>query len=207
MLHRTRGQAAVEFALVAPLVVFVLIVLVDFMRVIEANSTVADAARQGARQAVANGSAGDNPWAASNGQPCQGTNFTSGASGSGCLTDSRINETVSRVLAPLGGTVTLYSNTLASACTVPSSGSASICIAPAETGAAGTDADCSAAKTRLGRDPRPGELGSRSAEWSFPKFKGCFLVQVTVKYAYKPITPFGPTIVLTASTSMLGEEF
>ena len=204
---KSRGQSLVEFAMVAPLLFFILIGLIDFMRLIEANTTVADAARQGARQAVANGSAADTPWGASNGQPCQGTSFTSGATGTGCLTDARIKETVSHVLQPLGGTVTLYSNTLAAACTNPTLGNSSVCIAPAETGAGVAYADCAAAKTALTHDPRPGELGSRNAEWSFPKYKGCFLVQVTVKYAFKPFTPFGPNIVLTASTSTIGEEF
>ena len=54
--HSTRGQTIVEFAMIAPILVFILLGLVDFMRLIEANSTIADAARQGARQAVANGS-------------------------------------------------------------------------------------------------------------------------------------------------------
>lgn len=201
------GQALIEFALVAPMLFFILIGLIDMMRLIEAYTTVADAARQGARQAVANGSASDNPWGASNGQPCQGTSFSSGATGSGCATDARINETVTHVVQPLGGTITLYSNTLASACTAPTSSNVSVCIAPAETGAAGSDADCNAASTRLGHDPQPGDLGSRKAEWSFPKFKGCFLVQVTVKYRFKPWTPFVPAVTLTSSTAILGEEF
>ena len=205
---RSRGQGMVEFALIAPMLFFVLIGLIDAMRMLEAYSTVADAARQGARQAVANGAAADSPWAASNGQPCQGTSFTSGAAGAGCLTDARIKETVTHVVQPLGGTVTLYSNTLASACTTPTAGNVSVCIAPAESGPGdATDADCVAAKTRLGRDPQPGDLGSRNAEWTFPKFKGCFLVQVTVKYKFAAFTPFGPSPTLTSSTAMIGEEF
>lgn len=207
MRHHSRAQALVEFALIAPMLLFILIGLVDFMRLLEAYSAVADAARQGARQGVANGSAADNPWGASNGQPCQGTIFTTGATGSGCLTDARIKETVTHVVQHLGGTLTLYSNTLAGACANPAAGNVNLCIAPAETGAAGTDADCVAAKTRLAHDPRPGELGSRNAEWTFPKFKGCFLVQVTVKYTFKPWTPFGPNLTLVSSTSMIGEEF
>jgi hypothetical protein len=206
--RHSRGQSLVEFALVAPLLFFILLGLVDFMRLLEAYSTVADAARQGARQAVANGSAADSPWASpGNGQPCQGTSFTSGATGTGCLTDARIKETIAHVVQPLGGTVNLFSNTLASACNNPTSGNTNVCIAPAETGAAGTDADCVAAKTRLGHDPQPGELGSRNAEWTFPKYKGCFLVQVTVKFTFAPWTPFGPRLTLTSSTSMIGEEF
>ncbi len=203
-----RGQAMVEFALIAPLLFFVLIGLIDSLRMLQAYNTVADAARQGARQAVANGSAADSPWAASNGQPCQGTSFTSGATGAGCLTDARIKETIVQVVRPLGGTVTLYANTLASACTTPTAGNVSICIAPSETGAGDpTDADCAAAKTRLGHDPQPGDLGSRNAEWTFPKFKGCFLVQVTVKYKFAAFTPYGPSPTVTASTSMVGEEY
>jgi hypothetical protein len=205
--QRSRGQSLVEFALVVPILFLVLIGMIDFMRLVQANSTIADAARQGARQGVANGSAADNPWGASNGQPCQGTSFTSGAGGSGCLTDARILETVTHVVQPLGGTITLFSNTLAGACGNPAAGNVNVCIAPAESGAAGTDADCIAAKTRLGHDPRAGELGSRKAEWGFPKFKGCFMVQVTVKYTFKPWTPFGPTLTLMSSTSLLGEEF
>jgi Flp pilus assembly protein TadG len=206
MKHK-RGVAMVEFAMVAPMMFFILIGLVDFMRLIQVNTMVADAARQGARQASANGSATDQPWGAADGNPCQGTSFAPTATGHGCLTDARIKETAARVLQPLGGTVTLFSNTLAAACTVPSAGNTNVCIGPAEAGAAAAYADCPAARTALGHDPRPGELGSRNAEWAFPKFKGCFLVQVTVVYNFKPWTAFGPSISLKSSTSMLGEEF
>ena len=113
-----------------------------------------------------------------------------------------------RLVQQLGGTVTLYSNTKANVCPTPTSGNISVCIAPAETGAGDpTDTDCAAAKTRLGHDPRPGDLGSRNAEWTQPHFKGCFLVQVTVVYHFRPFTPYGPSPTLIASTSMLGEEF
>lgn len=206
-MKRKRGVAMLEFAMVAPVMFFIVIGLVDFMRLIEVNSMVADAARQGARQASANGSAADQPWGAADSNPCQGTSFAPTATGHGCLTDARIKETVSRVMQPLGGTVNLFSSTLAGSCTAPAAGDTNVCIAPAETGAAGSYADCPAAKTALGHDPRPGELGSRNAEWSFPKYKGCFLVQVTVVYKFKPWTAFGPSISLRSSTSMLGEEF
>ena len=62
-------------------------------------------------------------------------------------------------------------------------------------------------RVALGRDPQPGELGGRQAEWGFPKFKGCFLVQVTVIYQFKAWTPFVPAITLKSSTAMLGEEY
>jgi hypothetical protein len=203
----TRGQTIVEFAMIAPILVFILLGLVDFMRLIETNSMIADAARQGARQAVANGSAGDLPFGAADTNPCQGTAFVSGASGHGCMTDARIKETVSQVLQPLGGTVTLYSNKLANQCPTPAAGQSNVCIAPSESGAVASYADCVAATTALGHDPRPGELGGRIAEWQFPKFKGCFMVQVTVVHNFKPWTPFGPSLRLISSTSMLGEEY
>lgn len=195
----------VEFALVVPVVCFLLIGSIDFMRLISANTVVADAARQGARQAVPNADWSDQAWAATNGQPCSGTVFTASATGQGCLTDARIKETVTRVLAPITNTVTLYSNTAASMCPPPSAGQASVCIQPAETGSAISYADCASAKTALGHDPRPGELGARYPEYVTPKFKGCFLIQVTVVYKYVPYTPFGPSIPLLASTSMLAE--
>jgi Flp pilus assembly protein TadG len=206
-MKRKRGVAMLEFALVAPMMFFILVGLVDFMRLIEVNSIVADAARQGARQASANGSAADQPWGAADSNPCQGTSFAPTATGHGCLTDGRIKQTVSQVMQQLGGNVTLFSNTLAGVCAVPAAGDTNVCVAPAETGAAAAYADCPSARTALTHDPRPGELGSRNAEWTFPKFKGCFLVQVTVVYNFKPWTAFGPSIPLKSSTSMLGEEF
>ena len=193
--------------MVTPMLFFILVGSVDFMRLIQANSTVADAARQGARQSVANSTAADNPWGAANGQPCSGTSFTPSASGQGCLTDARIKATVAQVVAPLTTTVTLFSNKLASACPTPASGQANVCIAPAESGSAGAYADCPSATIALGHDPQPGDLGARKQEWLFPKYKGCFLVQVTVIYAFQPYTPFGPTIALKSSTAMLGEEY
>jgi Flp pilus assembly protein TadG len=195
----------VEFAMVAPLVFLLLIGSMDFMRLISANTIVADAARQGARQAVANADWSDQAWAASNGLPCSGTVFTGSASGQGCLTDARIKETVARVLLPLATTVTLYANTAANLCPVPAAGQANLCLQPAETGTAAGYNNCGAAKTALGHDAQPGDLGARYPEYITPKFKGCFLVQVTVVYKFQPTTPYGPSIKLTGSTSMLAE--
>jgi Flp pilus assembly protein TadG len=49
-----QGQALVEFALVVPLIVLLLMGIFDFGRVIYAYNTVANAARQGARVAAVN---------------------------------------------------------------------------------------------------------------------------------------------------------
>jgi hypothetical protein len=62
----------------------------------------------------------------------------------------------------------------------------------------------------LGRDPMPGDLGSRSAEYSHPQFKGCFQVVVTVIYRYDSLVPFlgsaAPNLLrIASSTTMLAE--
>ena len=56
----------------------------------------------------------------------------------------------------------------------------------------------------------PGELGSRTAEWTTPQYKGCFEVVVTVIYRYNTVVPFlgsaVPNLVLLkSSTTMLAE--
>ena len=184
--RRHRGQGMVEFSLVGPLLLLVIIGLVDFARAVQANSTVAEAARQGARQAIADALASDSPFSAYNNRPCSGQVFTTNQTGTGCLTDAAIIATVKGVLKD-------------------------ICIAPAESG--GTVpayADCAASSSSLGRQPQPGDLGSRQVEWSSTTFNGCFLVQVTVRYAYQPMTPLlssviGSRIQLVSSSSTLAE--
>ncbi len=191
--------------------VFVLVFgLIDFARVIQANTTLAEAARQGARQAVTNAPAQDNPFGAGNGQPCSGTVFTQNAAGTGCLTDTRIAETVTAVLAGVTRTIVLFANTTAAACPTPPIGQANVCVSPAQSGTAATYPDCAHARAALARDPAPGELGARYAEWFNPRYRGCFLVQVTVVYAYRPWTQVigsivGSSLRLSASTSMVAE--
>lgn len=53
MIHdRQRGQALVEFALILPLLVLLLVGVFDFGRAIYAYNTISNAARQGARLAI-----------------------------------------------------------------------------------------------------------------------------------------------------------
>lgn len=52
--HADRGQALVEFALVFPLIIFILLAIFDAGRAVYAYNTVANAARQGARIAAVN---------------------------------------------------------------------------------------------------------------------------------------------------------
>jgi len=205
---RERGQALVEFALVAPLIFFLIAISLDVFRVDWATSTVAEAARQGARQAIANEVPTDNAFG-SNAGACSGTALTPSANGSGCLKNSRIFETVTAVLGGYSRGASLTEASPAN-CPNPAVGTSSICIFPAEQGAAGTYSNCSTARGALSRDPLPGDLGSRSAEYQSPQYKGCFEVVVTVKYRYDTLFPFlggaSPNFLLIASsTTMLGE--
>jgi hypothetical protein len=203
-----QGQALVEFALVFPLIFFLMALSIDLFRVDWVNSTVAEAARQGARQAVANEVAPDNAFGITAG-PCSGTTLTPSATGSGCLKSSRIYETVIGVLGGFSRGSTLTESSPAN-CPNPAVGSASICIFPAEQGAAGIYASCSAARSGLARDPLPGDLGARNPEYNNPQYKGCFQVVVTVIYRYDTLVPFigsaAPNFLrIASSTTMLAE--
>lgn len=207
-LQRGRGQALVEFALVFPILFFIFAISLDVFRVDWATTTVAESARQGARQAVANTDPADNAFGATSGS-CSGTSMTPTASGNGCLKNSRVLETV---VSTLGGWSSGASITeaLPANCPNPAAGQASVCIYPSETGAAGGYGSCAAAKTALGRDPIPGDLGGRQAEYTTPQYKGCFEVVVTVIYRYNTIVPFlgsaAPNLLrISAATTMLGE--
>jgi hypothetical protein len=207
-----RGQSLVEFALTFPVLFFVLVGMIDLFRIVEANNAVAEAARQGARQMAANPVPADNAFSTPDGNPCSGIVFTTSATGQGCLTDSRVKATVQVALGPFDRSTTLYSNTSATACPNPTTaGTTSVCVSPSESGAAGSHASCSAAKASLGHDPVPGELGARRPEWTYPKFRGCFLVQVTVIHAYDAFTPllgpWAPSFLRLAATSTMVAEY
>jgi Flp pilus assembly protein TadG len=203
-----RGQALVEFALVFPILFFILALSIDLFRVDWATTTVADAARQGARQAVANADTSDSPFGASAGS-CSGTTMTPSANGNGCLKNSRVLETV---ITALGGfsSGAAITEALPASCANPPVGQASVCIYPGEATAAGAYASCAAAKTALGHDPAPGDLGGRQAEWTSPQYKGCFEVVVTVIFRYNTLVPFvgsaAPSwLVIKSTTTMLAE--
>jgi hypothetical protein len=203
-----RGQALVEFALIFPVLFFILALTIDLFRVDWATTTVAEAARQGARQGVPNADPSDNPFGGSAGV-CSGTTQTPSANGNGCLTDARIFQTVTAVLGGFSQGTTL-AEASPTACPNPSVGHASVCVYPPESGAAGAYSSCAAARSSLGRDPVPGELGSRTAEYQNPQYKGCFQVVVTVIYRYDTLVPFlggaAPGFLrIASSTTMLGE--
>src|SRR5258708_12524903 len=97
-MRRRRGQALVEFALIFPILFFILALSIDVFRVDWVSSSVAEAARQGARQAVANEDAVDNGFGPSAG-PCSGTTHTPSAPASGSLNTPPISHTLLPVLA------------------------------------------------------------------------------------------------------------
>lgn len=206
--QKSRGQALVEFALIFPLLFFLLAISIDLFRVDWVTSTVAEAARQAARQAIANEVSVDNAFAAPTGL-CSGVALTPNANGSGCLTNNRLDETVDVVMGSYSRSSS-FLEALPSNCPSPPAGSTQICVWPAQNGPAGTYADCASARSALGRDPAPGELGSRIAEYNSPQYKGCFQVVVTVIYRYDTVVPFlgsaAPGLLrIQSSTQMLAE--
>jgi hypothetical protein len=206
--RRSHGQALVEFALVSPVLFFVLFLAIDLFRVDWVTSTVSEAARQAARQAVANEVPTDSPFTGASGS-CSGTTLTPTANGSGCLTSNRLDETVDVVMGGFSRNSTMTEASPAN-CPNPAVGATQVCIWPSEQGAGGSYASCSAARSGLGRDPLPGDLGSRNAEYSSPKYKGCFEVVVTVIYRYDTLVPFlgsaAPNFLrIASSTTMLAE--
>ena len=205
--HRS-GQALVEFALVFPLLFFMLAISIDLFRVDWVTSTVAEAARQAARQAVPNAVPIDNGFGGASGL-CSGVALTPSANGSGCLTDARIDETVDVVMGAYSRTSSLIEAS-PSGCPTPAAGTTQVCVWPGEQGAGGGYADCASARSALGHDPLPGELGSRSAEYTSPRYKGCFEIVVTVIYRYDSLVPFlgtaAPNLLrIASSTTMLAE--
>jgi Flp pilus assembly protein TadG len=59
--HRSRGQALVEFSLILPVFLLMLMGIVDVGRAIWAQNSLASAAREGARFAIVHGGTASNP--------------------------------------------------------------------------------------------------------------------------------------------------
>jgi Flp pilus assembly protein TadG len=200
----------VEFALVAPVLLLLLFGLIDSSRLMQSAVTVAAAARDGARQAVADAAPADAPFVSGGSGACPGVSLTTATSGTGCLTDARVAETVAARLGSITTATSVYPGTRGDVCPAPSPGSASICIDPQQSGAA-VYSSCAAASAALGRDPGPDDLGGRQAEWTGRATRGCFLVQVTVVFAYSPMTPaigrLIPAAFLLSSTTTLLAEY
>jgi hypothetical protein len=116
---------------------------------------------------------------------------------------------VQSVLGPFNRGASL-SEAAPASCPNPAVGAVSVCVYPGEQGAAGIYASCAAARSALGRDPLPGDLGARTAEYLAPQYKGCFEIVVTVIYRYDTLAPFlggaAPNFLrIESSTTMLAE--
>ena len=200
----------VEFALVAPVLLLLLFGMIDASRIAQSIVTVAAAARDGARQAVSDAATGDAPFATGGAGPCPGTSLTTTTSGTGCLTDARVAEAVAARLAPITSSTSTFPGTRGDVCPAPVAGSASICIDP-QASAPSVFSSCAAARASLGHDPGPGDLGGRQAECTGRATAGCFLVQVTVVYAYSPMTPaigsLLPSVFLIRSSTTIVAEY
>ena len=181
--RRQRGQELVELALVAAILLLLLLGSYDLLRVVMISDTVADAARQGARQAVPDALSSDQPFGSVNSSPCSGTTAAPNASGTGCLTDARIKSTVDAVLGTTVGGSTL-TTAQPSACPTPAANQASVCIWPSQ--------------------------ATRSSEWSTNAQDGSFTIDVTVVVRYSPVVPFSAVVfpsvfVMAATTAMVAE--
>lgn len=208
---RSRGVTMVEFTLVAPVLLFVVFGIVDFGRAIQASSTVADAARQAARQATPDADVADAPFGAyTAGQACTGTSQTYQLSGTptGCLTDPALIQTVKSVLSPVTGNVI---GAPSNNCNVapPLAGEAYVCIQPKDICTV-TCAPTTTCTPGVLPTPSGNPLGDRKTEWTSHTFKGCYLVSVTVVYRYQALTPpistiMGQGIVMSSTTSIVAE--
>jgi hypothetical protein len=193
----------VEFSLVLPLLLLLIFGIVDFGRFIQTNTSVAEAARQGARQAAAASTDTQAFTTPPSGQ-CSGVAFTSGANGTGCLSDQAILATVKSALAGVTTSVTLRQDTGPTACLAlaqPALGTANLCISPIDSGTTinSTTPCAGGAATAI----------TRSSEWTNHTDRGCYYIQVTVVYAYRPWTPLINSVLgtrtISSSTSVLAE--
>lgn len=210
---RSRGQTMVEFAIVAPLLFLLVFGIIDFGRYTQAAGTIAEAARQGAREAIPNALSSDNPFTGTPNGTCPGTVFTSGqTSTQGCLTDAAVKTAVASamngLLAP--SDVTVHSDTDAATCTAlgtPAVGKANLCISPADTGSTTHTSQCPTGYPAP--TPTPAAV-TRQSEWQNQTLKGCFYVTVTVVYGYRPWTPLLSAFIGTrsiVSTSSIVAEY
>jgi Flp pilus assembly protein TadG len=183
--HRQGGATMIEFAIVGSIFFVLIFLIIDFGRAISINTSVSDAARQAARQVAANALSADNPFSSTPTGQCPGTVLSRNASGTGCLTDAQLKNTVASVLKDLtpSSSITLFSNTPPSSCNNPPQGQVYVCVSPSE--------------------------AARQAEWSTPTGKGTFNIQVTVKFTFKPWTPvinvIGSSFTLSSTSSTVAE--
>jgi hypothetical protein len=110
---RSRGQGLVEFALVIPLFLLAMFGLIDVARLVYLNSTVSQAAREGARLAAVEAS-----WMGSTGAGCNT------AGGPVCPTDAaalatHVRDAANRMMTPFGAVENVHVQCVAEGAAAP----------------------------------------------------------------------------------------
>jgi Flp pilus assembly protein TadG len=173
MKRNERGQSLVEMAMIAPFLVMILLVLIDFGRAAYDYSTLAGAAREGARAAITTGNnRPDNARVV--GAVVQNAIGLSLSSGS-CVNDP----------PPASPTM------------------------PANTGLVYVGAGNGNTSTNAPAGQAPAGAGACGAV--SPSYAGHYALTVTIKYNFKPLTPFGsqffPSGLVMTVTSTMSTEY
>lgn len=127
--HRDRGQTLVEFALVFPIFILLLFAVIDGGRYVFANSTVSNAAREGARLASVEAS-----WLTSTDASCGAAGGPVCPANNGILMTD-ITTAANRQMAPFGSVSNVYLDCVASGGTPPTGAwTGNTCAAPAAGG-------------------------------------------------------------------------
>jgi Flp pilus assembly protein TadG len=207
-----RGVTLVEFSIVAPVALMVVFGILEFSNATHYQSLLTDAARQGARQAAANAVSSDNPFGtfSSASNTCSGTALdTNNLTPGGCLTDGAVLYTIQSDLASVTSAVNITQSCTSSN---PPPGQAYVCITPSDgTTGSTTGTTTSCPTTTL---PQPSTESDRKTEWSSGSgngtLKGCYTVQVTITFTYRPFTPLvgammGGGVTMKSTTSIIAE--
>jgi len=111
-----RGAAAVEFALVLPLLLLVVFGLIDFGRMLNAQITLTEAAREGARANALSSSVGSRVDLASQNLGPSGTvHYTVNSDCAGGADNAQVTTTYTfKFVTPVGGIIKLLGGSLGS---------------------------------------------------------------------------------------------
>ncbi len=150
----------VEFALVAPLLLFLLFGIVDFGRAIFYENEITNAVRDGARVAIL---------------PSNPCNTTVGPS---CTTSEPPGQTVCGAIEHSAALVSQWSCGDGAGYVVPSSGSGTAGTAYVEIDQSNSSSTCPAAGGSA-----PG------SSVTTPRSQGNLLIRITIHYYYRPLTP------------------
>lgn len=127
--RRSRGQSLVEFALVLPIFLFLLFAVIDGGRYVYLNSSLSNAAREGARLGSVEAS-----WQGSTDPSCGATGGPVCPPSTATLT-THIRDAANRQMAPFGSVSNVYLRCVAATGTPPTGAwTGATCAAPAAGG-------------------------------------------------------------------------